>query len=260
MIGLSNSTRFKKSCAMHVSLPSEISTRVADVHNEARVKVGSKVTSKRTAKRSFIWRLLFTDRGSAAIELAIIIPMMVLLMLGTIELYLYVRAVSEVEHTAFTIADILGQSTQVIDDNTTSNAANLGTIWNDAVLLAAPLNLQSSGSVIVTVICDATTAPCGKVAATAYSMVAGTPQTYWQRAAPWNNTKVLTTNETMGNLLPSSWPFRNGDSAIVVEVAYTYNPFPMTQSLWPHTPGTTTIYKRVYVRPRSGSPLALGTS
>jgi Flp pilus assembly protein TadG len=259
MIGISTRTRFKKNWATILSLRGDISGAIAEGHRDVLPKVESIVTAKRATRSTFVWRLLLTETGSAAIELAIIIPMMVLMMLGTIELYLYVRAVSEVEHTAFTVADILGQSTQVIDDNTTSNAANLGTIWNDAVLLAAPLNIKSNGSVIVTAVCDGTTAPCGKVAAT-NSMVAGTPQMYWQRGAPWNNTKVLTTNESTSNLLPSTWPFRNGDSAIVVEVAYTYNPFPMTQSLWPHTPGITTIYKRVYVRTRSGSPLVLGSS
>ena len=67
----------------------------------------------------------------------------------------------------------------------------------------------------------------------------------------------MTTGETPGNLLPTTWPFRNGDSAIVVEVFYTFNPFALTTGLWPNAPGTQTVYERIYVRPRSGQPLEL---
>jgi Flp pilus assembly protein TadG len=206
--------------------------------------------------RSFFGRLIFADKGSAAVEMAVIIPLFVILMLATVELYMYVRAVSEVEHTAFTIADVLGQQTQIINSSATDNPVNLGSIWADAVVLAAPLSLATNGTVMITSICDATTAPCGKVAAT-NSMAAGTPQIYWRAQSPWNGSAITASAEQTGSLLPTTWPFRNGDSAIVVEVAYTYNPFPMTQALWPHTPGITTIYKRVYVRSRSSSPLTL---
>lgn len=211
------------------------------------------------ASRSLFWRLMFADRGSAAVEMAVIIPLFVLLMLATVELYSYIRTVSQVEHTAFTIADVLGQQTQIINSTATDSPINLGSIWNDAVLLSAPLALASKGTVMITSICDATTAPCGKVAAT-YSMASGTPQIYWSAQSPWNGSAMSTSNEQSGSLLPSTWPFRNGDSAIVVEVAYTYNPFPMTQRLWPNAPGMTTIYKRVYVRPRAGTPLPLNAS
>jgi len=217
-------------------------------------------TGKDSASKSLLWRLILSDRGSAAVEMAVIIPLFVIFMLATTELYMYVRTVSQVEHTAFTIADVVGQQTQIINSTATDNPVNLGSIFNDAILLAAPLDLAAHGAVVITSICDATTAPCGKVAATQYSMVAGTPQVYWTATSPWNGSGMTTSPELSGSLLPSTWPFRNGDSAIVVEVAYTYNPFPMTQSLWPHTPGITTIYKRVYVRSRSGTPLPLSSS
>ncbi|MGI4858572.1 MAG: TadE/TadG family type IV pilus assembly protein [Janthinobacterium lividum] len=210
--------------------------------------------------RALLRRLLRTDRGSVSVELALITPLIMLIMLGFSEMYLYMRAVSSVEHTAFTLADSIGQMSEVINDQTTTSPNNLGAIWSAAALIAAPSKLQSSGGVVVTSICDATTVPCGTAAAQSTSLTAlGTPQIYWQAQAPWN-AKGAGTKETTLSLLPTSWPFRSGDSAIVVEVFYVFDPFSLTRGLWTAAPGTQTIYRRVYVRQRSGGTLALVAS
>ena len=68
------------------------------------------------------------------IEFVVIVPLMLLTMLGFSEVYMYMRAVSLVEHTAFTLADSLGQMSAVINDPTTSSSNSLGSIWNAADL------------------------------------------------------------------------------------------------------------------------------
>ena len=195
--------------------------------------------------------ILRSDRGVAAIELAIIVPLMLLLMLGFTEIYMYTRAVSAVEHAAFTLADSVSQMPEIINDNSTSNANNLGALWNAAALLAAPNDLTGQGGVIITSICDRTTSPCSpsQPPPMTQSLIAGTPGIYWQARAPWTQSG-MTSLETAASLLPSSWPFRNGDAAIVVEVFYRYNPFTMTSALWANAPGTQTVYERVYIRTR----------
>jgi Flp pilus assembly protein TadG len=198
--------------------------------------------------RAKLRRLLRSNRGSVSVEVAIIVPLMVLLMAGFSEIYLYMRAVSIMEHTAFTLADSIGQMPQVIDDNSTSSANNLGSIWKAATLLAAPNTLQSGGGVIVTSVCDLTTS-CVDTVPPPPAMAAGTPLILWQKSAPWN-ASGMTTRVTASNILPATWPFRNGDSAVVVELFLSFNPFAMTRGLWPDAPGTQTIYERVYVRPR----------
>lgn len=180
---------------------------------------------------------------------------MVLVLLGFSEMYMYMRTVSAIEHTAFTLADSIGQMPQVFNDNTTSNADNLGSIWNAATLLAVPNNLPAGGGVIITSICDRTTTPCGSAAPTPQSMALGTPEIYWQAKAPWT-ASGMTTRVTSSSILPSTWPFRNGDSAIVVEIFLTFNPFTFKE-FWPGAPGTQTIYQRIYVRPRFTQALAL---
>jgi Flp pilus assembly protein TadG len=196
--------------------------------------------------RAGLRRLLLSNRGSVSIEVAIIVPLMVLLMVGFSEIYLYMRAVSIMEHTAFTLADSIGQMPQVIDDNSTSSANTLGSIWKAATLLAAPNALQSGGGVILTTICDG---PPICITASAPSMAPGTAGILWQKQAPWTASGMMT-RVTASNILPATWPFRIGDSAVVVELFLSFNPFAMTSGLWPDAPGTQTIYERVYVRPR----------
>jgi hypothetical protein len=211
--------------------------------------------SAKPRRPGFVRRLLRSDRGSAAIEFVIIVPLMLLVLTGFAETYCYLRAVSVLEHTAFTLADSLGQLPQVIDNNGTGNASNLGSLYSAATLLASPNDLQASGGVIITSICDGSPSACVQPPSSP-SLAGGTPVIHWQRSAPWNG-GAFVSKVTSGAPTPSGWPFRVGDSAIVVEVFYKFNPFAMTAAFWPDAPGTQTIYQRVYVRSRTGYPLDL---
>jgi len=205
-----------------------------------------------------VWRsLLRSDRGSVAVEFVVIVPLMLLVLLGFTELYLYMRAVSLVEHTAFTLADSIGQMTQVVDDSSTTSSNNLGAIWNAATLVAAPNALAARGGVVITSICEQSSS-CGGLVSSP-SKAPGVAKILWQKRAPWNGS-TLSTHITSSNILPSTWPFRNGDSAVTIEVFYTYTPFSMTAPFWQNAPGTQTIYERVIVRPRTGQALTLQTA
>jgi Flp pilus assembly protein TadG len=201
-------------------------------------------------------RLVRSDRGSVAIEFVIIVPLMLLVLLGFTEMYLYMRAVSIVERTAFTLANSVGQMPQVINDPSTSNANNLGSVWNTATLLAAPDDLKANGGIILTSICDTTTS-CVQTQAAQIPPTKGTPKIAWTQNASWMTKSSSPSRITSANLLPKGWPFYAGDSATAIEVFYTYTPFAMTTPFWTSAPGTQTIYKVVYVRQRSGLPLTL---
>jgi Flp pilus assembly protein TadG len=214
--------------------------------------------------RGRLRRLWRSDRGSVAIEFVVIVPLMLLVLLGFTELYMYMRAVSIVEHTAFTLADSVGQMQSAINDTSTSNSNNLGSLWNAATVLAAPNVLNAKGGVIVTSICEKTTTCSASTATPKVSplpnplpaMTNGTAQIFWQKSAPWTPSGMAS-RVTAGNVVPQTWPFRNWDSAVVIEVFLIYTPFAMTAPFWTNAPGTQTIYERVYVRPRSGAPLYL---
>jgi Flp pilus assembly protein TadG len=218
------------------------------------------VAALRAATRARLRGLVRSDRGSVAVEFVIIVPLLMLILLGFTEMYLYMRAVSTVERTAFTLADSIGQMPQVINDTSTTNANNLGAIWNAAVLIASPLDLKANGGVVITSICDSATKPCGSAIPTLIPPTKSTPSIWWSARAAWMSAGTNKTQIVSPNILPTGWPFYNGDSATVVEVFYTYNPFSMTAPFWTSAPGVQTIYKRVYVRQRSGQPLTLAVS
>ncbi|SAL65544.1 hypothetical protein AWB71_03856 [Caballeronia peredens] len=198
-------------------------------------------------------RLLRSERGSVSIEFVIIVPMMLLVMLGFTEVYMYMRAVSAVDRTAFTLANTIGQMTSVIPDNTdTTDANSYGSIWQDAVLLAAPYQLKANGMVYVSFVCDPDSKSKCKDMDT--SMTAVTPKIQWTASPPsWTNSKSASMASRVSSTspLPGSWPFRTGDSAIIVEVFLSYNPFVMTSNFKSGLPGQQTLYRRVYVRPRA---------
>ncbi|SAK89146.1 hypothetical protein AWB77_04861 [Caballeronia fortuita] len=197
--------------------------------------------------------MLRSDRGSVSIEFVIIVPMMLIVMLGFSELYMYMRAVSAVDRTAFTLANTIGQMTSVIaDNNDTTEANSYGSLWQDAILLAAPYQLKANGMVYVTFVCDPDASKKCKDMDT--TMTTATPKIQWTASPPaWTNSKSasMASRISATNLLPASWPFRTGDSAIVVEVFLSYNPFTMTSGLLSGLPGQQTVYRRVYVRPRA---------
>ncbi|MDR5838986.1 TadE/TadG family type IV pilus assembly protein [Caballeronia sp. LZ034LL] len=196
--------------------------------------------------------LLRSERGSVSIEFVIIVPMMLLVMLGFTEVYMYMRAVSAVDRTAFTLANSIGQMTSIIADSTdTTDANSYGSIWQDALLLAAPYELKANGMVYVSFVCDPdSSSKCKNIDTT---MTNATPKIQWTAyPTSWTNTKsTLPSRVTSASPLPSTWPFRTGDSAIIVEVFLTYNPFLMTSHFMSGLPGQQTVYRRVYVRPRA---------
>jgi Flp pilus assembly protein TadG len=224
-------------------------------HANATKRTGFGAALGRRA-RSLAMRVLRSERGSVTIEFVIIVPLILLVLLGFTELYLYMRAVSLVEHTAFTLADSIGQMSNVIDDNTgTSSANSLGSVWAAAIQLATPNTLAANGGVVITSICDKTV-NCACQSVLNPTQATGTATILWTAKPKWQP-KGFTSTLTSAKPVPSNWPFRYGDSAIAVEIFYNYTPFSLTSPLWHGAPVSTTIYERVYVRPRNGQVLPL---
>jgi Flp pilus assembly protein TadG len=230
------------------------------------------LSSFRAHAARFFTRLLRSNVGSVTVEFVIITPLMCFMLTGFVEIYLYMRAASTLEHAAFTLADSVGQYATIIDSSTTDNANNLGSLWNAATLLAAPNNIQSGGAVFISMVCDlkgssncknppASGSTSSDVTAQDFADLTkkGTQYLSWQRGATWN-ASGLASQITSTNMLPSTWPFRLGDSAIIVELLYNYDPFASTRAFWKSAPGAVTLYQRIYVRSRNGLPTCLGTT
>lgn len=202
--------------------------------------------------RAWSSRVRRAEDGSVAVELVIVVPMMMFILLGFSAFYFYLRAQSAVEHTAFTLADSLGQMTQISASPSAAAPNSLGSLWYAAGVLAAPYPIASSGGVIITSVCDRPSGSC--VNAPSPTMAKGTPRILWQAKAPWTRSAFVSQISALAPL-PANWPFRNGDSALVVEVYYQFDPFASVRAVWPSGPGIQTLYRRIYVRPRSGQAL-----
>lgn len=199
-----------------------------------------------------LFRLLSSDGGVVSIELVFIVPLLALLLVTFDETYMFIRTRYTIEHTAYALTNSIGQYPSVVDSSSTSSSNTLGSIWKVATILAAPVQLQSSGAVIITSICDAASVPCGAASAEAAPTSSGKPQIWWQRSAPWS-AAGLNSQVSASAPLPATFPFANGDAAFVVEVYYTFDPFAMLRGFWPGAPGAQQIYERFYARPRGGS-------
>jgi hypothetical protein len=187
-----------------------------------------------------------------SIELVLIVPLLALMLVAFDETYMFIRTRYAIEHTAYALANSVGQFSSVIDSTSTTSSNTLGSIWKVATTIAAPVQLQTNGAVIITSICDATSVPCGSASPDAAPTGTGTPQIYWQRAATWSATG-LGSKLSSSSPLPATFPFANGDAAFVVEVYYNFDPFAMLRGFWPGAPGAQQVYEVFYARPRGAS-------
>lgn len=190
-------------------------------------------------------RFFVNRRGSVAIELALVMPVLMLMVVGFHEAYMYVRAVGLVERTAASVADIMGRQIAVlVDCSTSDDAANLGTYVTAAVEMARPIDLARSGQVFLSSVLTPTPAqgqnPAARVAWQRSStfMVAG------ERASVGRQGAAAT---LPAGILPD---VGGNDTVMVVEILYRFTPFAMTARFWNDAPGTVTIRRSAYFRSR----------
>jgi Flp pilus assembly protein TadG len=188
-------------------------------------------------------RRLRADNGVASIELAILIPLMVLVLGGFSEIFLYYRATAIIDRTAYLVANAIGQRSSLDGANTPADSGTIGAYWSAALLMASPLPMLTQGAMIVSVISDKNAGTTGKSA---------TPTLTCAFKSTWN--KAMTVNSALpASLLPSTWPFYSNEGAVAVEVFYNYQTLPLARLFWANAPTNHVIYKVVYVKPRHTS-------
>lgn len=193
---------------------------------------------------SRIRRLWRSERGVAAIEAALIIPLMVFIIVGTIELYQYFRAAAILDRAAFTLADGVAMQRELFDSGPCDKSDNICTYGAIAEDLVRPLDFSTNGWIIISA-----------YAATDPLSGANPPPVTWKNGTEWN--KRFSGGET-GTSIPDSlldpssgFPVANeGDTLIVVEVFYDYEPFALSSGFWASLGGPRRMYSRAFFRPR----------
>lgn len=169
------------------------------------------------------------DNGVVAIELAIILPILLLLFIGIFDISNFIFCRNKMIRTAQELSNVITR-----DDLT---RPQLNSLLQGANLIAQPFNFQTSGKVIVTSISKQdSTKP---------------PAIMWQDSYPSGATGSKVTNM---NALPGNLVLGTGETIIVTEVFYTYQPtFPgyVLQS------NQTAIYALAVKVPRKGSMITL---
>ena len=83
-----------------------------------------------------------SDRGNVAVEFALVLPVLLLLLLASAELGRYVLLNQKVDRVAITMSDLVARAETISE-------AELDDIFNAAVHVAEPFDLSGSGRVVI---------------------------------------------------------------------------------------------------------------
>jgi Flp pilus assembly protein TadG len=190
--------------------------------------------------------LIRDTRGTVALETALLLPVLLLLMVGSWETYAYMRAVNIIDRTAAIVADTVARKSRLYDDSSASDGDNLGAYYQAALEIAQPLDLTDGGTVILSALHND-----------------GTATTLaWQRRAPYSSDShaskitgpVVTTKDGVPLVL------QTGETVIVAEVFLTYQPFLWSRAVWADAPLQVVLYHRAVFLSRYGGIDTLQTA
>lgn len=180
--------------------------------------------SRRAASRfasgykSFRERLRANTRGFAAVEFAMLVPVMVTMFLGSVEFSLGLSIDRRVTSIASATADLVAQSEQI-------SSSDLADIMNIIDSLIKPHDAAKLSVNIVSVVADGSN---NVTVDWSYNKTGGQP---YPKGSPYNNMPAGLTE-----------PF---SSVVVAEVSYDYDP-PVGKFI----AGTITLSEKFYLRPR----------
>lgn len=172
-------------------------------------------------------KLLRDDRGGVLIEVAFIMPLMVSITLGGVELSRFVLLHQKMERVAATVADLASQVQ-------TLSLADISNIMAAVEHVASPFELSADGAVIISDV----------------GVTGGAdPVVNWQETGA-GSLSVVSHLGTAGSVatLPEGFVIANDDDVIVSEVFYSYEPV-----ILGGVTGPALIYQRSFYRPRLGS-------
>ncbi|EWY36617.1 hypothetical protein N825_09860 [Skermanella stibiiresistens SB22] len=184
-----------------------------------------------------ILEILRSDRrGLAALEFAIIAPVVILLLVGMVDMTTYVSAALKVERVASGTADVGTQYDRLRDGMTVVKGDEVGVLFLAANQIALPLDLPAKGAVLITCVADQ----------------GNGPQVMWQRRSG----RAGPTGEIGSSgaaKLPAGFSLRYGESVLFVEVYYTLHPYVFSIGWLSDTDKAVDLRRMAVYRPRFGT-------
>lgn len=171
--------------------------------------------------------IIKNNSGIVAVEMALLLPFLLLMFIGLVEVTRYILITQKAEKTATAVSDIVAQATTV-------TTADLDLILAASANMMNPYSLTNNGVVIVSSVTKTGTA---------------NPKVGWQRKGGG----TLNKNSKIGAVgafatLPSSLTLADKDNVIIAEMYYQFVPI-MGDFLL----GNRLVYRNAYFKPRLGA-------
>ena len=180
-------------------------------------------------------KLRRNNRGVAAIEFALLLPLLISLMIGCLEVTFKIWSTQKVEKLSVTLADVIAQSQEV----TTSD---LGSLVGAVDKIMEPFPFGADGAVIISSVYLPPPEEDEDV---------GEPTVNWQRKFPPSGGLVV--ESKIGDAgddanMPDDFVMYERENCIVAEVFFRYTPI---------VPGflfdEAIVYRRAFFKPRLGA-------
>jgi Flp pilus assembly protein TadG len=171
------------------------------------------------------------QEGVAYLEFAIVLPFLLALLMGSIEVTRYILIAQKLEKVAVTISDVTSQGSTI-------STSDLDNIITAASQVMQPYTFGANGYVIVT-----------SVRQTGTSSGSNPPRVNWQYTGggTWTQTSMIGTPGSAATL-PNGMTLFDRDNIIITEVFYNYQPLLSTNGVITGT----SLYKVGVFKPRLG--------
>ncbi|MGH1481473.1 MAG: TadE/TadG family type IV pilus assembly protein [Geminicoccales bacterium] len=174
-----------------------------------------------------VWRSLRNDRANVAVEFALALPVLLLMLLASAELGRFVLLHQKVDRVAVTISDLVARAETISE-------SDLDDIFNAAGQVAEPFDLAGRGRVVVSSVIN----DDGDGATIA-----------WQRTSDGSFSASSEIGTEGGSAtLPDDFNVLEGETAIISEVFFDFEPFLSSLIV-----ASQVLYRRAHHRPRLGT-------
>jgi Flp pilus assembly pilin Flp len=180
-------------------------------------------------------KLRRNNRGVAAIEFALMLPVLITLMIGCLEVTFKIWATQKAEKLSVTLADVIAQSQEV-------TTADLNSLVSAVDKIMEPFPFGDDGAVIISSV---------YLPSPPDDEPLGEPIVNWQRKFPQSG--GLQVESKIGEqgddaILPADFDMYEKENCIVAEVFYKYTPI-MPGLLFDEA----VTYRRSFFKPRLGA-------
>jgi len=181
------------------------------------------------------------QRGAAAIEAALILPVAIFMVFACLEVYQYFRAAALLDRIAFTVANGVAMQRELLNGGQCDKSDDICVYGTMAQDLFQPLDYSARGGMIISTYAATEPDENGDVAWKA--------QPEWRVTFKGSTSSLPDPISRLGDTTVFP-PARTGDTLVIAETFYDHEPFAISSHFWTALAGTTNMYSRFFFRPR----------